>query len=526
MPSTTQYTPDQVKAYLDANPQIRDSTAAWLQQQGNNTNVYDWVLGDMNNDPQSVHVGQFNSWQSAGSPSNTGGAATTGGGTTSTAGGTGNGLTSLVAPSTTASVDPATATAAGGNYNQTQNSNQAGAFGTVGTTDQTTNQTQTQAGSTTGTQSSTGTQNTIGTTAQNTTTGNTSATTGQQTTQGTTQGTSTTAPVDTLGFGSLLQGAANSANTNDAARSAFLNDVMNTGGQQFGSQVDQAVRNSLTGPQMTGAGDSARARAAGYAGAQVGRNNLDERLAASQQLAGPTGLTQLASAANPYIGQTSSTTGSNTGNTTSLGSQIDSGFSSLLGSNTGQTFTNALQNSSGTSSNTGTTAGTSSTNEAQAGSTAAASSQAGAGEIPQGQPVKTGGCVLCTAGIELKLPKSNMHRVLRRVIKHKLQTETSRFAAASRGYFFLFTPFARFLLVHRWIASLLWPLARAVVYEELRISGQRLPFRAVAWGVHWLGHGVCVVMGKLPVADHVTDPLILKIAEREKILFEVKGGTA
>lgn len=432
------------------------------------------------------------------------------------------GFTGLVTPNVTAAVDPATATTTGGNYNQTQNSNQGGTFGTVGSTNQDVTQNQTQTGTTAGTQQNTGTQTTSGTNAQNTTTGNTSSTAGLQSTIGQTTGTSTTGVNDTLGFGNLLQGAAGAAQTNDTNRNAFLNDVMSTGGQQFGSQVDQAVRNSLTGPQMTGAGDSARARAAGYAGAEVGRNNLNSRLAAAQQLTGPTGLTSLASSATPYLGSTTANTGSSMGNTSTLGSQVDSGFSSLLGSNTGQTLTDMLQKNTGSSTGATNVTGSTNTNEAQTGATAAASSQAGAGQIPEGQPVKTGGCVLCTAGIALKLPKSKMHRILRRVIKHKLHVEPSRFSSASRGYFFLFTPFARFLLVHRWIASLLWPLARAVVYEELRVSGKRIPFRAVAWFTHWLGHCACVLMGQWVRDSHVTDPVILGIARRENILFEIK----
>lgn len=379
----------------------------------------------------------------------------------------GTGMSGLLTPNASATTPQATANTTGGNYNQVQNSNQAGSFGTVGSTD----------------------------TTQNQTTGGSTSTNQAGSQSQTSTGTSTTTPNDTLGFGSLLQGAAGSATANDAARNTFLTDLMQNGGTAFGSQVDQAVRQSLTGPQMTGAGDSARARAAGYAGAQIGRTNMDQRLGAAQQLAGPTSLGTLAASANPYIGSSSTNTGTSDLNSTMNNVANSTGFSNLV----------------------------SKANEAQAGSTAAASSQAGAGQIPEGQPVKSGGCVLCTAGIELKLPGSRLHRVLRRVIAHKLHTQRSRFAAASRGYFLLFTPFARFLLVHRWIASLLWPLARAVVYEELRVSGQRLPFRVGAWLVHWTGHGVCALVGCLAKESHVTDPLILTIARRERILFEIGG---
>lgn len=60
-------TPDQVRAYLDANPQIRDDTAEWLRSQGEQRDVYQWVLDDMTNNPQSVHRQQYNAWQSGAS---------------------------------------------------------------------------------------------------------------------------------------------------------------------------------------------------------------------------------------------------------------------------------------------------------------------------------------------------------------------------------------------------------------------------------------------------------------------------
>lgn len=332
-----------------------------------------------------------------------------------------------------------------GNYNQVQNAVQGGQFGTAGTSDQTST----------------------------------------QTTQQTTQGTQKTTPDDVYGFGQLLRDQAGGATATDAARTSWLTDVMNTGGTGFQQQLDAGIRNSLSGPQMTGAGGSAQARAAGYAAANVGRNNMGERLGAAQQLAGgnATGLTALASAAQPYgVGQTTSTTGST------------SGLSNLI--------TQAK--------------------EAQAGTTAAQSSQAGAGQIPEGQPVKTGGCVLCTAAIELRLSKH--HRVLRKVIKHKLVTDAKRFHPAAKGYFTVFTPLADWLIDHPRMAKVLWPLAKAVVYEELRVAGRKLPLRTWAWMVHWTGHAFCDVIGRaLPVRGFVTNPRILSIARREGILYHVEG---
>lgn len=383
-------------------------------------------------------------------------------------GGTSSGLSSLVQPTTdtgtfTQAPNP---TVAGGNYNQVQNSTQGGQFATVG------NSLQTSTGTTE--QQQNGTQ--------------------QQTGSQTSSGTSTSTPNDTLGFGALLKGQAGQVGTNDANRTAFLTDVMQNGGTGFGQQLDAGIRNSLTGPQMTGAGDSARARAAGYAAANVGRNNLDQRLGAAKELNAPSGLTSLVSAGTPFMGQTTTNSGTSDSISNAVNSLNTSGLSSLI--NRGS--------------------------ESQAGSTTAQSSQAGAGQIPQGQPVKTGGCVLCTAAMELKL--SNHRRVLQRVIRHKLQVDPRRFHSAAKGYFAIFTPLAAWLLSHPSLARLLWPIAKAVVYEELRVSGRHLPFKAFPWAVHWIGHSVCATVGAtLPVKGYVDDQRILDIARRNNILFEVQA---
>lgn len=371
----------------------------------------------------------------------------TGGGTTPATGVGGSGTNAVDAGGSTVTIPSSTTGQAeipniGGNYNQVQNATQGGQFGTVGSTSGQQTQTQTQ----------------------------------------TTDGTSVSKPIDTLGFGSLLQQQAGQVGASDTARTSFLTDLMQNGGSGFQSQLDQGIRNSLTGPQMTGAGDSARARAAGYGAAQIGRTNLDARLGAAHELSAPTGLAALSTAANPYIGQSNTTSGSTTG----LSDLVSKG------------------------------------SEAQAGVTAAQSSQAGAGQIPQGQPVKTGGCVLCTAAIELKL--SNHQRVLRRVIRHKLHTDPKRFASAAKGYFAVFTPLAAWLLMHPRLARSLWPVAKAVVYEELRVSGRRLPFRVWPWLVHWTGHAFCSAVGAtLPVKGYVDNSTILDIAKRNNILFEVQS---
>lgn len=502
------------------------------------------------------------------------------------AGTSGGGFGPLIAPDVVAPpFEQAPApTVAGGNYNQVQNATQAGQFGTIGQNYQ--SQTGVTGQDQTGTTQTTGSQNTAQQNQQSTDTAQqqTGLSVNQQQNQGTTQstqnqqqsgtsqeqqqqdsrttGTTTqstqnrdvTQAIDTLGFGKLLQDQAASTSASDAARQSWLQDTMQTGGSGFNSQVDQAVRRSLSGPQMTGTGQSAQARAAGYAGAEIGRNNLNQRLAASEQLAGPTGLTTLSSAANPFIGKDSTSTGTGTtfqdlitkGTTNTTGSQNTSGSttgtqntsgtssgsqatsSNMLGSQntTGsqntQSLTDQLQNTA--SSTTGFQDLVTKGAESQAGVTLGQSSQAGAGQIPQGQPVQSGGCVLCTAAVEMKLPKANMLRVLRRVINHKLNVDRSAYRNAARGYFATFTPVARWLLSHDRIARTLWPIARAIVYEELRISGRRLPWKFSAWVTHTVGHNFCAAVGFLfPVRGHVTDPVINDIARRNNILFEVQS---
>lgn len=438
----------------------------------------------------------------------------------------------------------------GGNYSQNQNASQGGQFQTTNTG---TSQQQQQSGQTTNTTQA-GTQNTQQQTAQQTT--NTQALTGGQTANtqqtGTSQqtgttteqqtgalsttGTSTTKPIDTLGFGALLQGQAPSVQASDTARTGFLTDVMQTGGQQFGSQVDQAVRNSLTGSAATGAGDSARARAAGYAGAEVARGNMGQRLAASQQLAGPTGLQSLVSAGNPYLGQTATTAG----NQTSTGSTI--GTSNLSGTTTGTTNTTGTnyQNTSGTSNTTGTqntqqqtaNAGSSATtgwqnligqtSDTSTGTATGQSSQAASGQIPQAQQVSTGGgggCVMCTAGIELGIWRNK--RILRRVVAFKVQKDWPRWRNAAKGYFFLFTPFAKWVMKHPRVARSGLPLVKACVYEELRISGRRLPFKVWPALVHWSWHGFCATVGRLPLSDYIRDEEFIAVAKRHNVFFEL-----
>jgi len=444
------------------------------------------------------------------------------GGVTTTNGGAGT-LGGLVTPTVTSTTPVASVTTVpGSNYNQVQNANQTGSFGTVGVNKTDTNQNVDTTQNTNQNQTSTGTQNTTGTTDQATTSGGTQTNTGTQNTLGTTLSSGNTTAIDSLGFGKLLQDQAGATATSDDARRAFLTDTMQTGGSQLGSQVDQAVRNSLSGPGINGAGDSARARASGYAAAQIGRNNLDQRLGASQQLAGGTGLTALSTAANPYIGQNSTNKSVTDSNTTSGGTSTNTGFSNLIGSNTQDTTSAGSTNTTGSSVGSQNTTGSQTGTEASTGSTAAGSSQAASGVVPQGQPVKSGGCVICTAGLELGLFRTP--RVLRKAALHKLEVETGKYRSALGGYFKVFTPLARWMLRHPQLAAVGMPIAKAVVYEELRIAGKHLPFRFWPWFHHTGWHATCVVLSKFTSQDHVADEVILGMARKHNVCFNIKEG--
>jgi hypothetical protein len=303
------------------------------------------------------------------------------------------------------------------NLNQVQASTQQGQFVSQGSTSQNTTQSGTQQQSTTATQ--------------------------------------TTAPVDTLGIGALLKDQAMGMTGIDSERQAWLSDLMKTGGAEFNSQIDQAVRQSLSGPHMTGAGESARARAAGYAAAETGRNNLNQRLAASQQLSGPTGLSNLASASTPWLGST--TTG-----------QTDANLSSL---NIGSLVSN----------------------ESQSGSSTASSGQVATGQVPEGQKIEqSGGCYVCTAYVYLKRMSPD---VVRRGAKYKL-SNLSKYGLSLLGYSVYGPLLARAVLASRVFAWAFYPVARAVLYEECRrATGVRLPRRAFAtlchagfhYGSEWVG---------------------------------------
>ncbi len=234
----------------------------------------------------------------------------------------------------------------------------------------------------------------------------------------------------------------------DANRTGFLTDFMQNGGTGFNSQVDQAVRQAGSG--SIGAGESGQARTAGYAAAQVARNNAGERLNAAQQLSGPTATNQTISTFTPLFGKTDTTANNST--TSSLGNTATTGQTTGNTNTTGSSNTLDLQKLVGSETGSGTATGQ--------------SSQSAGGLVPQGQPVKSGGCVVCTAYVA----RGMMHPgAIRRACVYK-RDNWSRYGTSLSGYL-LYGPFiARAVLYSEWTARFLYPLARAVLYHEVHLS--------------------------------------------------------
>lgn len=561
-------------------------------------------------------------------------AGTGGGGSGGTGGGGGGGLNlnDLVLPGL-----PPVDTK-GGNYGTSQVGGQTGAYNSTGTTNQTQTGQQTQntsqntntsgnqlttgwdaneqnsrernntttSGTTTNIGSTTGqstneqltsdfnTQNQAGT-SQGSTTGQTatsqqgtSSQTGGQTgvesstgnqayqTQGTTRSAVET-PFDLAG---LVNSQLGQAGQRDASTSSYLTDFMNTGGTGFNSQVDQAVRRSMTGAGMSGAGDSARARAAGYAGAEVARNNAGQRLAAAAQLAGPNATQQALGAISPLLARTStqagggtqSTSGQNvssgtnysSGSTTNTGQQSSSGTSnqstnntsigssqgsnlqqgtqSSTSNNTQQTLQNmlsditagmsSLRNQSQNVASTGqqSSTGASSTmdlqslvgNETNSGTASGQSAQQAGGLVPEGQPVKTGGCIVTTAYVARGWMKPG---AIRRACAFK-KREWARYGTSLDGYLLYGPLLARAVLRSTLFARAFHPIARAILYEEVRLSAPtRLKRRVGATLAHAVFHYGSLPVGALArlagCARGITARDMLTLLRDQKLMYRL-----
>lgn len=353
----------------------------------------------------------------------------------------------------------------GGNTRQIQGGSQEGQFSSSGSQSAAQNQASAQTSSQQGSTVGTGSQNTTGT---------------QSTSNNTTN---TTSVNDTLGMGQLLKDQQATAAQSDASRSAYLRDVMENGGSAVNSQTQQAVNAALSGPGMQGAGDSAQARAAGYAAAQVARSNQDQRLAAAQQLAGGSAVTSLASAANPYLGSTS--TGTGTSDT-----------------NTQQASTNqSTQDSSQNSSTAGISSMLSNTKQNSSGSSAASNLGVSFGNSPT--QTSSGGSVVCTALYERKMLP---YRICQLELQH-VRNNWDRFYTPAKGYLSYGVAIAKLVRRSKIAALLALPLAKACSYEAARrVEPWTYPRMALPWvaynAFYYFNYALgLLVRGKVEVKD-------------------------
>lgn len=375
---------------------------------------------------------------------------------------------------------------AGGNFDTTQHGAQTGSYGSTGTTAQQQSGQRKENLSEVGRQ--TGTSEVLGSTSQQQTTQGTTAGTSTNATQGTsaqttagqqatTGATTAKTTVDTpFDIASLVQQQLPGQAQSDAQRTAWLQSTMRDGNPQFRQQIDEAVRGSLTGPQTTGAGDSARARMASYGVDRVARNDMNSRLAAAGMLGDTTGLTKTVGAVAPLYGKTES--GTQTGVTSSTGQTQGTQAQTSTGANTSTTNQNVTgQSSTGQSTTTdqiSQLAREADTmdfqslvgNETTQGVADGSSVARAFGTAPEGQPVKTGGCVVCTAFVSMGgMPADDV----RKAVLWKL-SQRSKYATAVDGYMLYGPTLAKLVLDKPWFARWFRPIARAILDHELYLS--------------------------------------------------------
>tara|TARA_R110000868_G_scaffold18653_5_gene81630 strand:- start:51 stop:1298 length:1248 start_codon:yes stop_codon:yes gene_type:complete len=364
------------------------------------------------------------------------------------------GVNTTVAPVTnpladaanTALLSGAARAAGGGNTYQVQGGNQEGAFATTGSEGSASSQQQQQFSNTRGIQ--------------------------DQATTGRTTNTGATGVTDTLGFGNLLKEGVGDAKTNDATRNNFLTDLVKTGGEGFNAQVDQAVRQSQSGPTMNGVGDSGKDRAAAYATEAVARNNMGERLQGAAQLAGPTAATSLASAGNPYLGQTTNNTGVNTSNTAGSTEQSTGSFGNLLSSSLSQ--------------------------QTQGGTSSAANTQIAAGNQPeQTTSGGGGGSIICTALAQEGLLSNELVAESTAFI----YSNWEHYKRAARGYYCWANGVIAGIHRYRWLARLVLPFARACSQEAARRNGMEVPKRWYNVAIYHTVFQFCNFIGRFVKAN-------------------------
>jgi len=330
---------------------------------------------------------------------------------------------------------------------------------------------------------------------------------GLSTTAGTTgtTGATTSTPTDTLGMGAMLQSLQPSALAATNASNNFLTNEMQQGNPALQQQIGQATSQALSGPGMVGTGNAAQGRAAGTAASQVGINDNALQLQAASQLAGPNAATTLSTAANPFIGSSGTSTGAQTNNsstgsnTTNQSSGTTASSNNTIGANLGSTISDT--GASGTA--TGTTASTA------AGNTPVTSSSGG-------------GCYVCSILAMLGIVS---HLAVRHAVEFKLHKRKDILMAL--GYSIYGPPLARLVLRFSFVRHLMTPIARAILYEELRLArGGKL--KLGAWVPHFFFHywsSMLGLVGSLQFKPDTRDLKIRNILEKEGLLVPVYERT-
>lgn len=361
---------------------------------------------------------------------------------------------------------------AGGNTNQVSGSTQVGNLS--GVNDQSATQTNHATGSTNGA------------TTENTQQNGTQA--GTRNTSSDTSMNQTSGVAHDLGLSGLVQSEGQMQGASDVSRNNFLRDVQDNGGTGFQQQLDAGIRQSLSGPGMVGVGDEARGRAAGTAAADIGRNNLNQRLDASRQLSGPTGVSTLAQGAGSS-GLLGSTT---TGSTSNLGSEL----SNLVSSN--------ASNSAGTSAQTNLTDAINATQSHGTNSSAASGSSLGVstGQTPE-QKSSGGGCFVSTVYVDKGLLAAS---TVRRAVKSKL-SKIDKYEDSINGYMVWGPAVSRCVAKIPLVLRLLERPVRAILYEEIRLSNDRIKSKLSArlWhsAFHY-GNYICYPFRRKTTSNPVT----------------------
>jgi hypothetical protein len=135
------------------------------------------------------------------------------------------------------------------------------------------------------------------------------------------------------------------------------------------------------------------------------------------------------------------------------------------------------------------------TNETASGTSSGSSQASGVGE----QPVAKGGCYVSSM---FALRGQIGKRVIRHCVRYKLSQR--RFRYMLWGYSVYGHNFARYVEGSKVLGGLMKPVCRAILYQELRWSGKRLPWKLWPATAHAIFHYGSAVIGLFSCRRKVT----------------------